>query len=343
MGHLSVAPMRATGAEEADTHEVTTPLPTTPTLSVLIRRWRDRSRVVVDRWRRYAVENLRAVPAPDWDDIDLIADADGVAHLDDEAQAWVQAHQSALPVDAGENTALIFADSAVQQWMATTLRDLNWIVTEPVMVSEGWVPARGESTATGQPATTFTTASKTFTHARRTDPTTAQKAGAAAAANLHITVTSHLGRLLFAYQSQHQSAPGVGLTAAEAVNAAGLLTDGATGSPWRRVTDLRDMGLLTVLLDGTGMRVTRKNESNTDGGVLVVTPLGLRAAAALRALDEHGFPDYPLDFDGPTEPTLFEELPATLARIALLGETDESAATPVDDDTDAGTADHVMA
>lgn len=299
-----------------------------PTLAARARVLRDHSRVALHRWRAYARAyasgRLRPEPAPGWDDIHVVGAPDGlprVPPLDAEAAQWLHAHQSPVPADAGESTALVFANAQVQQWMGATLRELGWIVTEPVMVSEGWVPARSETTGTGQPATTYTTPSKTFTHARRSDPATAQKAGAAAAANLHITVTSHLGRLLLTYQSQHHTAPGVGLTAAEAVNAAGLLTDGATGSPWRRVTDLRDMGLLTVLLDGTGARVTRKNESNTDGGVLVITPLGLRAAVALKALDEHGFPDYPLDFTGPSEPTLFEELPATLARITEMAAT----------------------
>lgn len=309
----------------------TTPSPPTPDFAATLRRWRDRSRtvsaVVMERWKRYSAAHLSPRPAPDWAAMPVVGDVDETGPaLDAEARQWLNAHQFPAPAEAGESTALVFADADVQQWMGATLRELGWIVTEPLMTSEGWVPARGETTGTGQPATTYTTPSKTFTHARRNDPATSQKAGTTAAANLHITVASHLGRLLLTYQSQHATAPGVGLTAAEAVNSAGLLTDGATGSPWRRVTDLRDMGLLTVLLDGTGARVTRKNESNTDGGVLVITPLGLRAATALMALDEHGYPDYPLDFNGPTEPTLFEELPATLARIALLGL--DASATP---------------
>lgn len=186
------------------------------------------------------------------------------------------------------------------------------------MVTEGWVPARGENLDTGQPAVTFTTPSKTSAHARRNDPATSKSAGAAAAANHSITVNSHQGRLLLAYHAQHLANPGVGLTAAAAVNAADLLTDGATGSPWRRVTELRDLNLLSVLLDETATRVTRKNESNSDGGVLVITPLGLRAAQALIALREHGYPDYPLTFDHPAEEALFEDHAQTLARINAL-------------------------
>ena len=281
-------------------------------------RWRDRSRVVLDRWRAYAADHLRSVPAPGWDDINVIS-ADTVHPgdlLDAEARDWLHAHQSTPATDVGENTALVFADADVQQWMADTLAELGWIVTAPVMLSEGWVPARGETTTTGQPATTYTTPSKAFS--RKSDPASSKKSGTNAAANQSVTVTSQQGRLLFAFRDQHANRPGVGYTAAEAVNAAGLLTDGATGSPWHRVTDLRDMGLLTFLLDGTGERVSRKNDSNSDGQVLVATPLGLRAAAALSALRDHGYTNYPLSFGGPSEPTLFDELPATLARIAAL-------------------------
>lgn len=295
-----------------------------PTLTERAHQWAARSRIAVSRasvWcSRFTEEHLRARNAPDWTAVETLALSHGLGEspvmvpLDAEAHAWLYAHASTPAPDMGEGTALIFADTAVQQWMGATLADLGWIVTEPVMVSEGWVPARGETTSTGQPATTYTTPSKTF--ARKNDPASSKKAGAVAAANQSVTVASQQGSLLFAYHEQHLAKPGVGYTAAEAVTAAGLLTDGATGSPWHRVTDLRDMGLLTVLLDGSGERVTRKNESNSDGQVLVITPLGLRAAVALTALREHGYLHAPLNFDGPTEPTLFEDLSTTLARIA---------------------------
>lgn len=278
--------------------------------------------------RTTLAESVRPIPAPDWDDITVHPATDNgrpvftIPPLDVESQWWLHAHKTPVPNDTPENTALVFATQSVQEWMAETLRDLGWDADAPVMITEGWVPARGERMETGQPVTTITTASKAFNHARRTDPATSKVAGAAASTSQHITVTSHLGRLLFAYHDQHQTHPGTGLTAAEAVNAAGLLTDGATGSPWRRVTDLRDMKLLTHLLDETSTRVTRKNDSKTDGGVLVPTPLGLRAAAALTVLSMHGYDDYPLDFDGPSEPTLFEELPATLARITTMASND---------------------
>lgn len=145
-----------------------------------------------------------------------------------------------------------------------------------------------------------------------------KSAGALAAANQSVTVNSHQGRLLRVYETQHATNAGVGFTAAEAVNAAGLLTDGAHGSPWHRVTDLRDMGLITYLLDATGERVARKNESNSEADVLVITPLGLRACVALLALSDAGYVDYPLNFDGPTADALFEDLAATLARIESL-------------------------
>lgn len=282
--------------------------------------------------RKSLAESVSPISAPDWDDITVHPASDSgerqifsIPPLDVESTWWLHAHQTPVPDGTPENTALVFATQDVQEWMAATLRDLGWDADAPVMITEGWVPARGERMETGQPVTTFTTASKAFNHARRHDPATSKAAGAAASASQHITVTSHLGRLLFAYHDQHQTHPGVGLTAAEAVNAAGLLTDGATGSPWRRVTDLRDMDLLTHLLDETGARVTRKNDSKTDGGVLVPTPLGLRAATALTVLSMHGYDDYPLNFDGPSEPTLFEELPATLARITTMAETDAQA------------------
>lgn len=317
--------MCAPSASHADTKGVTTPPNSTSTssdLAAVLRRWRDRSHAVslvaVERCKRFAAVYLTPLPAPDWSIFGV--DASGVpaaaAGLDIEAQQWLHAHRSAIPDDAGDNTALVFADTAVQQWMAATLAELGWSVSEPVMFSEGWVPARGENTATGQPATVYTTPGGAF--ARKSDPSTSKKAGAAAAANQSVTVTSQQGQLLFAYHARHLSHPGSGYTAAEAVTAAGLRTDGATGSPWHRVSDLHQMGLLTVRLDDTLKRVTRKNESNSEGQVLIITPLGLRAAAALSALREHGYTNYPLNFDGPTEATLFEELPATLARISSL-------------------------
>lgn len=304
----------------ADIELVTTASALSP-FAASARRLLHRSRIVLDRWRLYAADRLRPEPAPAWDDMHIISAepaAEATIAMGDEARDWMHAHRSepdpsANTGDKGENTALIFANADVQQWMGATLADLGWIVTEPVMLSEGWVPARGETTETGQPATTFTTPSKTF--ARKNDPASSKKAGAIAAANQSVTVSSQQGQLLFAYHEQHLAKPGTGYTAAEAVNAAGLRTDGATGSPWHRVTDLRDMGLLTYLLDGTTARVTRKNDSNSDGQVLVITPLGLRAAAALTALREHGYDNAPLIFDGHTEPTLFEDLSTTLARI----------------------------
>lgn len=260
-----------------------------------------------------------------------------VSGLGVEADAWVHAHRSAAPPSkTPDGTALIFVDPEVQDWMGETLVGLGWIVTEPVMLTEGWVPARGERTETGQPATTFTTPSRTSAgFARRGDPATAQRAGAVAAAAQSITVNSHQGQLLSAFSAQHTRRPGIGYTAAEAVAAANLLTDGATGSPWRRVTDLRDAGLLTFLLDGTGHRMARKNESNSDGQVLVITPLGLRATVALSALSEHGYPDYPLLFDGHDPAALFEDLPATLARIDTLPAIDASDTAVVTADPDA--------
>ena len=69
------------------------------------------------------------------------------------------------------------------------------------------------------------------------------------------------------------------------------------------------------MLSASAELVTPNNDSNSDGQVLVITPLGLRAAAALTALREHGYLNAPLNFDGYTEPTLFEDLATTLARI----------------------------
>jgi hypothetical protein len=239
------------------------------------------------------------------------------ARLDREDALWVRAHRNFIPpAGTPENTALVFADDDFQQWMGETLTSLGWDVHEPAMFTEGWVPARGETLETGQPVTSYTTASKSAGgHARKNDPKTSKKAGAAASANQSITVNSHQGQLLFAYAHQHEANRGHGYTAAEAVGAAGLHTDGATGSPWRRVTDLRDTGFLTHLLDETGQRVVRKNESNSDGAVLVITPLGIAAAKTLTVLRERGIVDEPLSFDDKADPSLFEDLPATLVRL----------------------------
>jgi hypothetical protein len=270
---------------------------------------------------------VRSVPASDDTDNPTVTPGDATTQtapadtaLDAESAQWVKAHNSTLVGDeVPPSTALIFADQNVQDWMAQTLTLLGWDVTEPVMLLEGWVPARNETLETGQPVTTYATPSKTSAaFARKNDPKSSKTAGATAAANQSVTVNSHQGRLLRVYEAQHVSNAGVGFTAAEAVNAADLLTDGAHGSPWHRVTDLRDMGLITYLLDSTGQRVTRKNGSNSEGQVLVITPLGQRACAALSALAEHGYTDYPLNFDGPTDDALFEDLPATLARIEAM-------------------------
>lgn len=235
--------------------------------------------------------------------------------LDPESAAWLAAHTHAAPQDTPAGTALVHADDNVQKWMGETLQLLGWDVNEPVLVSEGWVPARGEHTDTGQPYTTYTSPSKTKAFARNSDPTTSKEAGAHAVSRNAVTVASQQGKLLLAYCARHNDRPGQGYTAAEAVAAANLHTDGITGSPWHRVTDLRDMALLTYRLDATGTRTTRKNESKSDADVLVITPLGIRACAVLNRLADAGLYDQPLLFDGPTDDALFEDLGQTLARV----------------------------
>lgn len=223
-----------------------------------------------------------------------------------DAVEWLTAHQDSVTVDS-PGTSLIHADHDVQRWMVQSLRTLGYQVDEPVMLTAGWVPARNQVTAQpdSQPFVSVTTPTKAKAFARTSDPATSKAAGAAAATRQAITAASHQGMLLAAFATQHASKPGTGFTTAEAVAAAGLHTDGITGSPWHRVTDLRDMGLLTPLLDNTSARVRRRNESKSEADVLVLTTLGVRAARALSNLTAAGYLDEPLVFDGYAAPTLF--------------------------------------
>lgn len=234
-------------------------------------------------------------------------------------RAWLSAHQDQIR-PTGSATTMVHADLDVQQWMASTLTDLGWDVVEPVMLATGWVPARAHvnADAAGQPYPTVTTPTKTRAFARASDPATSKTAGAAAASRQSITVTSHQGLLLGAYARQHAMNPRLGLTAAEAVAAAGILTDGSTGAPWHRVSDLRDLGLLTPLLDNTSARVKRRNDDGkgSEADVNVMTALGVRAAAALADLAAHGYTDEPLVFDGYSAPTLFDAEARRLAFVA---------------------------
>lgn len=232
--------------------------------------------------------------------------------LTGEDRNWLLAHTTAAAAEPGKS--LIHADLSVQQWMATVLTDLGWSIEAPLMVSEGWAPARGQD-ASAQSFVTFTTPSKCSAFARSSDPATAKSAGAAAAARQSITATSHHGLILAEFARAGAARPGRGLTAAEAVVGAGLARDDATGSAWHRVTDLRDRGLITPLLDGTGARTRRRNTSGSEAEVLVLTPLGTRAHAALDALAARGFVDEPLTFDGYVPDTLFGDDAARLAHV----------------------------
>lgn len=238
------------------------------------------------------------------------------AALTDTEQAWVDAHQHPVPADAAHGTTQIMATAEVQQWMARVLTDSGWTVEAPLMVTEGWVAARTTDDH-GQPFVTFTTPGKSSAFARATDPATAKAAGAATAARQSITPTSHHGLILLAYAHHQNEHPGRGMTAAEAVVAANLQTDDATGSAWHRVSDLRDRGLLTPRLDSTGERVRRRNTSGSEAEVLVLTALGSRAHAALDALAQAGHPHQPLTFGGGYTPdTLFGDDVAALAHVA---------------------------
>lgn len=269
-------------------------------------------------------EPLTALPEVPLDEsvvIKSVSDPKPDLSLSHEDRTWVAAHRSVGEPDIAPATAVVYASQAVQEYFAEVLRTLDWDVTEPVLFTEGWVSARGERTETGQPVTTYATPSKSSAaFSRNSDSKTSRAAGDKAAANQSVTVNSHQGRLLAVFDRQHTTSPGVGYTAAEAVSAAGLLTDGMHGSPWHRVTDLRDMGLLAFLLDDTMERSTRKNGSNSEADVLVITPKGRNVAYALTRLAAAGYRDYPIDFEGHADATLFEDLPATLARIDDLPE-----------------------
>lgn len=242
----------------------------------------------------------------------------GAQPQDTDATEWLSAHQDQA-TSAAPATTLVHADHDVQQWMAASLRTLGYQVTEPVMLTTGWVPARAHASdqPRRQPFVTLTTPSKTKAFARTTDPATSKAAGVQAAARQAITVKSHQGMLLSAFAAHHARNPQTGFTAAEAVAAAGLHTDGITGSPWHRVTDLRDMGLITPLLDATSGRTRRRNESGSDADVLVLTALGVNAARALANLAAAGHLDEPLIFDGYTAPTLFGQDAQDLAIVTV--------------------------